>query len=265
MSKVNTKSIGRKVGLDLFIEQMGWTGWFIGITFIIHLIKVVFATYQGDEVNVYYLSGHISSGIYMLVIGIIVGHAFLSFYVENGVTRKDFFIGGLLAATGLSIAIPTIVLLITSIEIFVVKLLNLSIIFETSFKAAIEDDGKVGIGNVVSHIINGPGIDLDSNWFLSTFVFMLNLIFYYLLGWMVASSFQRYGFMVGLGTIVLSYTMILIRGWLWGDEVRGYIAYILPFDKLDLPLHGFIIGSLVLTALSGKLIRLFTRRMPIKI
>ena len=90
MSKVNTRSNGLKVGLDLFIAQMGWTALFIGIIFVVHLVKLVFATVQGDEISVFYLSGHISSGVYMLIIGIIAGLSYLSFYVENGVTRKDF-------------------------------------------------------------------------------------------------------------------------------------------------------------------------------
>lgn len=265
MSKVNTRSNGLKVGLDLFIAQMGWTALFIGIIFVVHLVKLVFATVQGDEISVFYLSGHISSGVYMLIIGIIAGLSYLSFYVENGVTRKDFFKGGLLASAGLSFAIPGIVLIIISVEILLVKLLNLPVIFEMGFSIeADEGDGESGIGALISHIINGPGIDLDSNWFLSTVLFMLNLFIYYLLGWMIASAFQRYGFWAGLGTIVLSYVMIVIRGWLWGEEIRGFIAYVLPFDKLELPLYGFVIGSLALSALAIWLIRILTRRMPIK-
>src|SRR5690625_1396270 len=104
-----------KVGLDLFYVQLTWTFWALGIFLVINIGRLIFLDYADS----YYSGGYIAANVYMLVIGIIAIN-FLPYYVENGVTRKRFFIGNVLASMALSIIIPILIYIISFFEKLIV-------------------------------------------------------------------------------------------------------------------------------------------------
>src|SRR5690625_2015491 len=114
MSKMQKPVSFTKPALDLLWVQLTWTFGFLGIYFLVNLGKIIF----GDHVDSFYSAGYIASNIYMLVIGIIAIN-FMPYYVENGITRKNHFLGNAIASVGLSIILPILIFLIN----FVVKLL----------------------------------------------------------------------------------------------------------------------------------------------
>src|SRR5699024_12454545 len=82
--------------------------------------------------------GYVAANIYMLVIGIIAIN-FLPYYVQNGVTRKNYFIGNVFAGVGLSIVIPVLIYIISFLEKSVINNFTSIVLRETSLEMAAED------------------------------------------------------------------------------------------------------------------------------
>src|SRR5690625_5822035 len=117
MNKVQKPVSFTKPALDLLWVQLTWTFGFLGIYFLVNLGKIIF----GDHVDSFYSAGYIASNIYMLVIGIIAIN-FMPYYVENGITRKNHFLGNTIAGVGLSIILPILIFLINFVDIFFVNI-----------------------------------------------------------------------------------------------------------------------------------------------
>src|SRR5699024_3239539 len=81
------------IGFDLFTMHVIWTLWALGIFVVINIAQKILQINQDSIYN----SGVIASNIYMFIIGIIA-IAFLTYYVELGITRKSYFYGNVLAS-----------------------------------------------------------------------------------------------------------------------------------------------------------------------
>lgn len=247
--------------MDLFLEQMGWTLWFLGILLIIHVFHSIYA---GKDLENFYLSSFYATDIYMLVIGIIIGYGFYPFFVKHGVTRKDVFRGGVLAAGLLSAAIVLTVVVITAAEYSVVNIANLPLHLNSTLDFTEGADDDV-IGNLVLLIVLGPFVDFSSHGILSLFVYMTNIFTYYVIGWFMSAVYYRYGWKIGLGSIGLSILLLFIRGLVWGEEAATQLADWVSLAILELPLYGSIAGTIVLIGVILGLIRLLTQRVTIKL
>ncbi|WP_068677308.1 hypothetical protein [Oceanobacillus sp. Castelsardo] len=251
-----------KVTADMFWMQMLWTFGFLGVMFIINIIKIVIDLIQGTEVDGYYASVLIASNIYMVIIGLISIY-FLPYYVGNGVTRKDYFKGGLLASFGLSLAIPIITFFISIVERFIVtNLLNLNFHVIDINEAVLDVDGNI-IGDLVLSVILTPYVDPGSNWLLAMGVFSLHLFIFYLLGWFISASFYRFGTLTGLVFILIAFIIILLK------DLFLRISLGLPlsdrFSSLaSLPLGVTLPGIMLLIVFTVWGIRLLTKRVTIK-
>jgi len=253
-----------KVANDMFWVQLFWALGFLGVMLVINIIKIIIATFQGNEPNSYYDSIFIAANIFMLVIGILAIY-FLPHYVGNGVTRKDYYKGTLLASVGLSITIPIITICISLLEQMILKNID-----KVSFKAAniinevvLEIDSNI-VGDIVQSIILTPYVDPQSNWFLAICVFSLNIFMYYLAGWLISTSFYRFGAGTGLGFIIIALIVLML------EDVLLRISLDLPipsrFSTLgSLPLSITILSILFIIFISIWIIRLLTKRVTIKI
>jgi len=253
-------SIYQKVATDLFWVQLFWAFGFLGVTFMIHLIKLVIGVNNGSEVNSYFDSVFIPSNIFMLVIGIISVYGFLQHFVSNGVTRQDYFTGAAIAAVGLSIALPVIASVVTAIELFVVKLMDLVVFTRGNINQADLDENL--IGEIVQSIIFSPFVDLQGNVILAIFTFSLNLFTYYLIGWLIGACFYRFGVIAGLGSILLSLVILSIQDSLLRVALKlpAITFYALP----DLPVFVVILVIFILFGLILWMIRQCTKRVTIK-
>lgn len=251
----------RKVVSGMFLTQASWTLWFLGILFIINIGKVVLAFLQVNKVDTFYNSVFVAANIYMLVIGILCFY-FLTYFVENGVTRKEYFKGSLLAAIGISIMIPIIALVISTIEKLILQ--NFLAFNVTDFSNAVTESDGHFIADFILSIVLTPYVDPDTNWILALAVFSLNIFIYYILGWFIGVSFYRFKTLVGLGAIALSMVASLFIDSLLRASVQlplletfaniGQMSTIISLACI------FI--SIVIILL---LIRQITKRAPIKI
>lgn len=191
---MNTKNTLPIVIKDIGKELMRWTMNFFGILLVINIINMTFSFIKGHEIDHFYSSLIIAGNIYMFIAGII-GVTFLTYLVESGVSRANYFKAVLLGAVSLSIVIPIITLIIYKIQ----KITTSSFIsYLTADHPAQLNDVVNDLGEsdglfdeMIVAIVTTPYINIDEELFLALSIFTVNLLFYYLVGWLIGTSFQH--------------------------------------------------------------------------
>lgn len=254
------RTIFPKVANDMFWVQLLWALGFLGVLLVFHIVKIIVAFIQGTGVDSFYNSVYVTN-IFMLVIGIISVY-FLPHYVGNGVTRKDYYKGALLASVGLSVVIPIIVSCVSALGQFIIKNIDKISLKESDFNAVVLETDNI-IGEIVKSVIFTPYVDPQSNWGLAIVVFSLNIFVYYLVGWLISAGFYRFDTGTGLGFIVIAFIVITL------EDVLLRISLDLPipsrFSVFDsLPSSITVLCMLFVIFLSLWTIRLLTKRATIK-
>ncbi|MBP1970670.1 hypothetical protein J2Z83_002806 [Virgibacillus natechei] len=248
-----------KTGLDLLFIQFTWTLWALGIFLLIDVVKMIFQS----NVDLLYSSGYIASNIYMLVIGIIV-ISFLTYFVENGITRTNYFYGNVIASIGLSIIIPIILYVLSLIEKFIVNQFTNIVLNENTLEDVVVDvDGNI-IGEIIQAMILSPFISPESNLLLSLALFSLNILVFYIIGWLIGAAFKRLGVIGGILFIAIGIALIAVKD----SMIR--LAMDIPlfesFAFLDIVPEALALPLVfVVIVATFMMIRLLTKRAPIDI
>lgn len=251
-----------KVASDMFFVQGMWAAGFLGVMLIVQIIKIVTATFSDHEVNAFFDATFIAANIFMLVIGIISAIGFIPHYVGNGVTRKDYFKGAILGTIGLSIAIPIVSAIVTSLFSLILNLLNLRINI-VSFENNVNDpDGNI-IGHLVTSVIFSPHIELSSSWLLAILIFALNIFTYYCAGWLIGSAFSRWGVIGGLLSIVIGFIVIQAEDILLSASLGLNVPSFL--EDFEIPIVLSMVGIILVITICLWLIRQLTKRIIVKI
>lgn len=248
-----------KTALDLLSLQIIWTFWALGFFILIDLVKIIFQS----NIDSFYSAGYISSNIYMLVIGIVT-ISFLTYYVENGITRKNYFYGNVIASIGLSIIIPIILYVLSLIQKFIVNRFTSFVLREDSLEDVVIDiDGNI-IGEIIQSIILTPFISPETNLLLSLALFSLHILVFYIVGWLIGAAFKRLGVIGGILFIAIGIALIAVK------DTMIRLAMGLPlfenFSFLDIVPGAFALPLVfVVIVVIFILIRLLTKRTPINI
>lgn len=252
-----------KVSIDLFYVQLIWTFWALGIFLLINICRLIFL----DYVDSYYSGGYIAANIYMLVIGIIAIN-FIPYYVENGITRKNIFIGNVLASIGLSIVIPILIYIISFFEKLIVNNFTSIVLRDHTLEGVVEEittdiDGNL-IGEIIQSIILTPFVNPESNLVLSLALFSLHIFVFYIIGWMIGAAFYRLRVIGGLIFIAIGLALILLK-----DSMIRLVFDIPLFQNLtaleNIPENLALPFVFIIVLVSIILIRILTKRVPIKI
>lgn len=248
-----------RIGLDMFLMKLTWSYWFLGITSAIHIFRII----MQDNPDSSYNAGYISSNIFMLVVGILA-ISFLRYSVENGVTRKNYFYGSVIASILLSIALPILLYLISLIEKFIlVTFTNKEFVASPLDNLVVDVDGNA-FAEIILAVILTPFVSVESNLLLSLTLLSVNLLMFYLVGWLIAAAFQRLGVVVGILIIAVSIGLIAIK-----DSMLR-IALDMPlyesFKFFDAIPNMLAIPIVILTIIITLVfIRLLTRNLALKI
>lgn len=245
----------------MFWSQLTWAFGFLGIMLLIHIGKLVVASFKHDEIDTFFNATFMTSNIFMLVIGIISIH-FISHFVGNGVTRKDYFKGSLLASIGLSIVIPILTFIVALVDKFI-----LSKLFAVEYKVAALNKIEIGsnfhlIEEMIQAVLLTPYAEPERNWSLALSLFSLNIFFCYIAGWLISSSFYRFNVIAGLAFILVAATALILKN-------------VLLRTALDLPVQSWyswieMLSNTAIIAIALVLvgcvagIRLLTRKAAIK-
>jgi len=262
---MTAKAIFPKVAIDMFFVQMKWTGWFLAIMILIQIAKTAFLAFSGNDLDSFFVSVSVASNIFMLVIGILAGIFFPWYFVRHGVTRKDYFLGTVTAAVSMAAIIPVIVKFISLIEQFILKII-LAVEVKPFKSDLFDPDEFEPLGDIIEMIIVSPMVDPQSNLLLAVFLFSINILMCYAVGFLIGCGFFRFGYggflYIALGIVfTAAYDLVLILG--LGQALPGTFAQLL--SNVDLSLMQAIAGVLALIALAMWLIRQTTKRLVIKV
>jgi hypothetical protein len=238
-----TKGISTKAARDMFVEQTKWSVWFIGIMMIVHVVFSIISWRFNFAIGDLFAFSSGSTSVYMLVIGIIAGSAFLAFYVKQGVTRRDYYCGAVLAAFGLAFALALTFYVFSYIEWGIFAVLNLPITLE-----------PMTLDFGINH------------WLVLILLYTINSFIYYLIGWAINLGFYRYNVLVGLVFCVLATVFVAFYGLFMVDGMAAR-AKVEALNQwyYDVPLPASVLVSLVLIGILLYVIRLLTKKIPVKV
>lgn len=224
-----------KISMEMFIHQGSWA---LGILFVIFVINIILGIASDGVREDYFSIAYRFTKGFMVVAGIISCSGFLSYYVRNGLTRREFFNGAVLAAIFLSLAIP----LIAGAVNLVLGMLSFW-------------------GNASTPLL----LNFNNNWFLVLASYSIQIFIYYLMGWMIGAGVYRYDWIPGIGFVAVAFILVSFMDVLWQFELASLWERWLPMASVTVPLPISLAGSLAVIAAALVLIRLLTRRVPIKL
>ncbi|ANU24127.1 hypothetical protein [Planococcus donghaensis] len=228
-----------KVAVDLFTEQLKWSLWFFSFVTIAHIIGLVIVSINDARIQEFFVFSSYSVAIFLLVCGIISAYGFMGQFVQQGITRKDLYIGTVLAVFALALAVTLIPLVITGIEYLISSVSPLPINRDTD-----------------------TVFDLSSGWLLATSTFFLNVTTYYLVGWLIGVGYYRFSWIIGFGFIAIAIAALSLNSFFW---VNNSVVPWIPYNSVGASIALSIGGSLVLIAVLLLFIRMLTRRIVIKL
>ncbi|WP_422122509.1 hypothetical protein DHX103_11955 [Planococcus sp. X10-3] len=232
------KKFNPKVAFDIFYEQFKWSIWFLGILAAVHVIVLFFNTNNQNLIVGFFEFSRYSTAIFMLVCGIMAVYVFVTSHVQQGVTRKDVYLGIASSALGLALFLTLIALVLNGIEFLLTEYTALPFNF-TSFGSS-------------------------SEWLLETAIYVLNIFTCYLVGWLIGVGYYRFGWIIGFLFIAAAIIALSLNGYFWGEnDINTAIPWI-PNIPADPAPAIAITGSLVLIATLLAVMRLLTKRMAIK-
>jgi len=258
---LTSRNILSIVTTDLFKRQFKWTMAFLGMMLLVNLLKIGQGIIYDTGIDDYFSLAIIAGNIYMFVIGIICIF-FLKYFVEHGVTRKDYSKGSLIVATSLAIIIPIITFVIYKLQMLTIG--NLVQFNESHLNDIATDIDKQTsiIDDIVVALSTAPYIDPNEQAILALGIFSLNLLFNYLAGWLIGAAFQ-FPLAVGLGTIAVTGGLIVIQDAL----VRIFLEIpVLPrFEfMIDTPKPVTILSILILLGTITLIIQRLTKKTVVK-
>ncbi|WP_440896489.1 hypothetical protein ACS127_00335 [Amphibacillus sp. Q70] len=228
-----------KLSFDFYTMQMQWSLWYLAIVIAISLIAPLFIPQmnegQWNFVEVIYNA----SKIYLVVVALFTCFALLGYMVKSGVTRRDYFYGTMIAAVGVSFSL---------------------MIMASIISVVIEWIGYQPYSQTISFL------DTTSTWFVPILSLSLILLSYYIAGWIIAVGYYRFGGLKTVGFVILAFSFVSLIDLLWeGEMVYPFFSKAFSFSLDGMPiLYSFGI-TLILMGLALWLVRLITKRIPIKI
>lgn len=240
--KLKRNSTTTKVATDLFAIQMNWALWFVGIVFIVYLVLPIFIT-DVESLNLAFPAFIFqSTKIFMLVIGILSCFSFLAYFVGNGITRKEYYIGSAVSAFGIAAGILIIATVLQGVLLLV-----------GTFTAYTPNTG------------HGMDWNVSSVWLIPMVIYIMSTLAFYVSGWLISIGFYRYGgfggFLAIIGAIIYVSLSDLGSGGGHSIQLFGFIRFTTP--ELGLP-YAIMLTTVLLVA-GLYLLRQLTKRVPIKI
>lgn len=236
--KPNKDSNIMKLALDLYTVQMKWTFWYLIVVLAISIFSSLFLSNIIEWELGIIESTYSASKVFLVIVSLFTCLAKLGFLVRNGITRKDYFYSTTIAAVGLTLSI----VIIASIVSFIFDLFELNVL-------------SSGVSFLTTR----------STWMITIGSLSLILFSYYIAGWIIATGYYRFGGFKVIGFAVMSIGFVSIIGFLWEGEGEYYKESTLLFSTGNISIISKFIITTILIGLALWLVRLITKRIPIKI
>ena len=224
-----------KVTVDLSWLKFTWAVWVIPIVFIVYnILRYVIGEekflQQGFLPFVY-----VPTKIFMLVVGIISVSGFLTFYVKQGIPRKAYFYGQAIAAVIVSFSMMLI-----------------------GFMIALVEKGFVSGIHIESYLGQDP------SWLLLYFIYGINVVGYFVTGWLIGAGFYRFGVLIGMAYIVLAMLILSVLDRFWAFELKDFFEKILFINGVEFSPFLSFIGTVLLILLVLWINRITLKKVAVK-
>lgn len=230
--------MGKKITVDLYFVQMKWVAWYLPIVYIAYFALVWFL-HEPEIQSMSLLTFTFQTAtIFMLVCGILSSTVFLPVFVKQGVSRKSYFQGAIFSSICLTITIIGI----TAILSWILSLFEINM-----FKDV---------------VLSSLGAN---SWLLTIITYFLSVMIYYLVGWLIGTSFYRYSGSGGFMSIVASLIIISLNDLLWEFSTPKPLMGLLNINT-PTPHIGFaLIGSIAIAVISTMFVHKIVKDTPIKV
>lgn len=229
----------KKVAAAVFSDMFKWSLWFFSILFTIHLVRVFWLNGSTNQIEGFFIFAQYSVNIFMLVVGIMAAYVFLSRHIQQGISRRDSYIGTALAATGLALFATLVPLIVNGLQHVLAETISLPVELDTA--SAFETTG---------------------GWVAAAISLFLNALTFFLAGWLISIGYYRFGWIAGFAFIALSFVVFGLNDYLWKptSDMVGWMTY----HPLEVDFWLTALGSSTMILVLFSLMRLLTKRVPIK-
>ncbi|WP_312096650.1 hypothetical protein [Niallia sp.] len=224
-----------KIAVDLSWLKFTWALWVIPIVFIVYNILRYFIGEEKFIQQGFLPFVYGPTKIFMLVVGIISVSGFLTFYVKQGIPRKDYFYGQAISAVIVSFSMMLIGFLIALVE--------------KEFVLGIHIDSYLG---------------QDPSWLLLYFIYSLNVVGYFVAGWLIGAGFYRFGVLIGMAYIALAVLILSIIDRFWEFELKDLFGKILFFNGVEFSVFLSFLGTILLILLVLWINRITLKKVAVK-
>jgi hypothetical protein len=239
----------RKVAVNMTFMQLSWAVWFMSIVLVAYIVIPLFLVEMNTSNKLGDLFASIWTGnwddmesntgtrsyidflshpakIFMLVCGILSVANFLSFFVKQGITRKHYFYGSVVASFVVSVVIALF----------------------------------AGVVHLIELTVFTNDLNFGSTWLFATVMYMMQIVTYYGAGLLIGAGFYRYNAGGGMLFIVLAISLVFIVEVLWKQGLSGLISVSASWEVLLLCL-----STSILLAIALIIVRMMTKRITIKL
>lgn len=228
-----------KVATAVFSEMIRWSLWFFSILLAIHIVRIFWLNGGPSPIEGFFIFSQYSTNIFMLVLGIMSAYTFMGRHIQQGISRRDSFFGISLAATGLSLFLTVVPLVINGIQ----HLLAKTSIFPVALDTAVAFETTAGAT-------------------AAAIALFLNVLTYYFTGWLISIGYYRFRWIAGFGFIALSFIVFGLNDYLW--KPGNYTLAWLSSEPLEADFWLIVLGSVAMLLVLFFAMRLLTKRVPIK-
>ncbi|APC47631.1 hypothetical protein BME96_05380 [Virgibacillus halodenitrificans] len=212
----------RTVIKELYKEWMKWSVWYWAVIITIRGVHWI-AHYLSEEVPIidhFIYFANESSSVLMLVIGVMMVFSFLRHYIEHGLTRKTYFIGGSIASLLIALTLGIIGIILSLLEGSILSLLNLT-----------------DLTSMESHSF--------SYWIGFFLLSTVTSWLYYMIGWFIGHVFYRYNWWKGIVACVIAFFFVMMESIINGESVS---LYSFTIEGLSLSIFTSIIILILISA-----------------
>ncbi|QQK80816.1 hypothetical protein HUG20_13540 [Salicibibacter cibi] len=236
---MNNKSV--LVSKMMFGTFLQWTMWVVGIFLLIYIaVQIVSINVSGMMETTILDAAMQPARVFLFVTGVLSMGGFLSEFVSNGVTRRDYYLGATYTLFFLGFVMTLLAGSLYGLERLLFSLTGWD------------------------QWLSGAAVAGDETVILTLGMVFFQFVIWYLLGWFISAGFYHH-WLLGFGFIAVSIVAITINDYVWGETAGTltFFHWLLPVEQFSVGLA--ISTSVILIILLVTLMRKLTKNAVVEV
>ncbi|MFW6253158.1 MAG: hypothetical protein ACOC4F_04425, partial [bacterium] len=231
----------QRAAADMYKLYMFWALVVVGISVLVRTVLWIFVeemqALEATPLTLFRGPGR----IFMLVTGIVTGVYAIAYFIRQGVTRRSFLVGGVVAGVAIAVSLQIVGFVLYGLTAVLGPLLPIDL-----HMSGLPHAGTTGLA---------LGITID----------VLLITAYFFMGWIIGFAFCRFKFGGGMLAVFTALFVLGSLTSLWGEDVEIFVTGIRipPIDGLPVSLS--LIITLTLLGVQLTTLFLMLRNAPLKV